>query len=235
MERSRGGGMETSGAPRSRPFHHVACRPRRRSARLDGTNSLPRPVVPEEGAHASKPGFRIIREVPFLRCPHVVSPSIERTGRFDPCSRSCWRRLSSERRARAWLSPASRGHARWSARVRATTKQRSPGSERTCSWHWALSATLVAATVAMGGSQDGIARVAQGTAAGIGFIGTGATLKTTEREHVQGLTTAASIWMTSAIGVAAGMGSVDCRRCCAGRLVHSPGSGSGGTSSAQAR
>ena len=35
-----------------------------------------------------------------------------------------WRRCSSERSARAWLSPTSCGHARWSARVRARTKQK---------------------------------------------------------------------------------------------------------------
>lgn len=70
------------------------------------------------------------------------------------------------------------------------------------------SATFVVAAVAMGGSNDDIARVVQGAAAGIGFIGAGAILKVSESETIRGLTTAASVWMTSAIGVAAGMGSL---------------------------
>src|SRR5215470_11800098 len=55
------------------------------------------------------------------------------------------------------------------------------------------SATFVVATAAVGGSLDDLARVVQGTAAGIGFIGAGAILKGVE--GVRGLTTAASIWM----------------------------------------
>jgi putative Mg2+ transporter-C (MgtC) family protein len=66
------------------------------------------------------------------------------------------------------------------------------------------SATLVVSTEAAGGSLDDVARVIQGTAAGIGFIGAGAILK--GAEGIRGLTTAASIWMTAALGVAAGMG-----------------------------
>jgi putative Mg2+ transporter-C (MgtC) family protein len=70
------------------------------------------------------------------------------------------------------------------------------------------SATLVVATVGTGGSSGDVARVVQGAAAGIGFIGAGAILKvSTGDHHIRGLTTAASIWMTAAIGVAAGMGS----------------------------
>jgi len=55
---------------------------------------------------------------------------------------------------------------------------------------------------------DSIARVIQGILAGIGFIGAGAILKTSEKQdvHVHGLTTAAGIWMTAAIGVAIGLG-----------------------------
>ena len=50
-----------------------------------------------------------------------------------------------------------------------------------------------------------LASVVQGVAAGIGFIGAGTILKLAEREQIKGLTTAASIWMTAAIGVAAGI------------------------------
>ncbi len=41
---------------------------------------------------------------------------------------------------------------------------------------------------------------------GIGFLGAGIIIKTTGDEHVHGLTTAAVIWATAAIGVLAGLG-----------------------------
>jgi putative Mg2+ transporter-C (MgtC) family protein len=53
---------------------------------------------------------------------------------------------------------------------------------------------------------EDVSRVLQGVAAGIGFIGAGAILKQSNRNDIRGLTTAASIWTTAAIGVAAGMG-----------------------------
>jgi len=51
-----------------------------------------------------------------------------------------------------------------------------------------------------------MSRVIQGLIAGIGFLGAGTILKGSEPNKVQGLTTAAGIWMTSAIGMAAGLG-----------------------------
>lgn len=56
--------------------------------------------------------------------------------------------------------------------------------------------------------QDAISRVVQGIVAGIGFLGAGTILKNKEldTQRVKGLTTAAGLWMTAAIGVAAGMG-----------------------------
>lgn len=48
------------------------------------------------------------------------------------------------------------------------------------------------------------ARVAAQVVTGIGFLGAGAILRT--EGHVQGLTTAAVIWVTAAIGVAAAIG-----------------------------
>lgn len=52
-----------------------------------------------------------------------------------------------------------------------------------------------------------MSRVLQGVIAGIGFLGAGAIIKHKEEPgHVQGLTTAAGIWMTAAIGVACGLG-----------------------------
>ena len=46
----------------------------------------------------------------------------------------------------------------------------------------------------------------QGIVSGIGFLGAGAILKLDREERISGLTTAAGVWMTAAIGMAAGMG-----------------------------
>lgn len=51
-----------------------------------------------------------------------------------------------------------------------------------------------------------MSRVVQGIVTGIGFLGAGAIIKHRSEEDVQGLTTAAGIWMTAAIGVACGLG-----------------------------
>jgi putative Mg2+ transporter-C (MgtC) family protein len=47
-------------------------------------------------------------------------------------------------------------------------------------------------------------RMAQGIMTGIGFLGAGVIMK--ERASIRGLTTAASIWITAAIGILAGVG-----------------------------
>jgi putative Mg2+ transporter-C (MgtC) family protein len=49
-------------------------------------------------------------------------------------------------------------------------------------------------------------RILQGITAGIGFVGAGVILRRPEIQDVQGLTTAAAIWLVSAIGVAVGAG-----------------------------
>lgn len=49
-------------------------------------------------------------------------------------------------------------------------------------------------------------RVIQGIIAGIGFLGAGTILKGNSAQDVKGLTTAAGIWLTAAIGVACGLG-----------------------------
>ena len=55
---------------------------------------------------------------------------------------------------------------------------------------------------------DAMSRVLQGIVAGIGFLGAGAIIKSAQHEGATGLTTAAGIWLTAAIGVAAGMGQL---------------------------
>lgn len=51
-----------------------------------------------------------------------------------------------------------------------------------------------------------ISRVAAGVVVGVGFIGAGVIFRGQRDEHVAGLTTAATIWVTAAIGLAAGAG-----------------------------
>lgn len=51
-----------------------------------------------------------------------------------------------------------------------------------------------------------VSRVVQGIIAGIGFLGAGAIIKIDKDHEIRGLTTAASIWVAAAIGIAAGMG-----------------------------
>ena len=48
-------------------------------------------------------------------------------------------------------------------------------------------------------------RVVQGVITGIGFLGAGTILKLVDRGEVHGLTTAATIWVTAAVGVAAAL------------------------------
>ncbi len=67
-------------------------------------------------------------------------------------------------------------------------------------------AVVVIACQDAGMSLDGLSRVIQGIVTGIGFIGAGTILKLNEQREIQGLTTAAGLWMTAAIGVAVGLG-----------------------------
>jgi putative Mg2+ transporter-C (MgtC) family protein len=67
---------------------------------------------------------------------------------------------------------------------------------------------FVLACSGVGMSMDGLSRVIQGIVTGIGFIGAGSILKLSEEREIKGLTTSAGIWMTAAIGVAVGLGSL---------------------------
>jgi putative Mg2+ transporter-C (MgtC) family protein len=57
-----------------------------------------------------------------------------------------------------------------------------------------------------GMSSEGMSRVIQGVITGMGFLGAGAILKMTNEETIKGLTTAAGLWVTAAIGIAVGLG-----------------------------
>jgi putative Mg2+ transporter-C (MgtC) family protein len=67
-------------------------------------------------------------------------------------------------------------------------------------------ALFVLAPLQSGMNLDGMSRVIQGIITGIGFIGGGAILKLQEQRAIEGLTTAAGIWLTAAVGIAAGLG-----------------------------
>lgn len=66
------------------------------------------------------------------------------------------------------------------------------------------SALFVLAPILAGIDGGDNTRVMQGIVSGIGFLGAGAILR--DGMRVEGLTTAAGIWMTAAIGMAVGMG-----------------------------
>jgi putative Mg2+ transporter-C (MgtC) family protein len=51
-----------------------------------------------------------------------------------------------------------------------------------------------------------LSRVAAAVVVGVGFIGAGVIFRGRQEEEVAGLTTAATIWITAAIGLAAGAG-----------------------------
>lgn len=58
------------------------------------------------------------------------------------------------------------------------------------------------------GKEDAaVSRVIQGIITGIGFLGAGVIIRRNERDQVHGLTTAACIWLTACVGVAAGLGA----------------------------
>jgi putative Mg2+ transporter-C (MgtC) family protein len=53
-----------------------------------------------------------------------------------------------------------------------------------------------------------LSRVLQGVITGIGFVGAGAILKLSADERVVGVTTAASVWLTAAVGAAVAIGAL---------------------------
>jgi putative Mg2+ transporter-C (MgtC) family protein len=61
------------------------------------------------------------------------------------------------------------------------------------------------AVLAVARNQSDVSRVIQGVITGVGFIGAGVILYRTSDETVHGLTTAAAIWVTAAMGVLCGL------------------------------
>ena len=63
-----------------------------------------------------------------------------------------------------------------------------------------------------------VSRVLQGLVAGIGFVGGGAILRSKTSGEVEGLTTATSVWVVAAIGIATGLGLLLHRLVLLGRI-----------------
>ena len=61
---------------------------------------------------------------------------------------------------------------------------------------------------AAGTSRNAVSSVLQGLITGIGFLGAGVIIRNANAKRIQGLTTAASIWVTTLIGAAIGMGEL---------------------------
>ena len=66
--------------------------------------------------------------------------------------------------------------------------------------------TIIGLLLNAAGDLTSASRILQGVAAGIGFLGAGVIMRRPESSDVQGLTTAAAIWIVSAIGIAVGAG-----------------------------
>jgi putative Mg2+ transporter-C (MgtC) family protein len=56
-------------------------------------------------------------------------------------------------------------------------------------------------------SQDAVSRVVQGILTGLGFLGAGSILRAKDGTEVQGLTTAATVWIAAGLGITAGLGA----------------------------
>jgi putative Mg2+ transporter-C (MgtC) family protein len=90
------------------------------------------------------------------------------------------------------------------------------GLEREWQGHWAGLRTHMMVSIGCaifvitganwaGESSDSVTRVIQGVTAGIGFLGAGTILKLDQKQEIKGLTTASSIWLSAALGTAAGL------------------------------
>ena len=71
----------------------------------------------------------------------------------------------------------------------------------------ALVVLVVAANSA--GDRDAVSRAIQGIITGIGFLGAGVIMQYEHERRVEGLTTAASIWVAAGLGMACGAGLIE--------------------------
>jgi putative Mg2+ transporter-C (MgtC) family protein len=88
--------------------------------------------------------------------------------------------------------------------------RRKPAGLRTMAMVGLGSAVFILATIdpadpARSGYTDATSHVIQGIVTGIGFLGAGAIIRGSGDDTVRGLTTAASIWLAAATGIACGL------------------------------
>jgi putative Mg2+ transporter-C (MgtC) family protein len=69
-----------------------------------------------------------------------------------------------------------------------------------------IGSAVVVIAMELHGGPDSVSRVIQGILTGIGFLGAGVIFRREQATKVSGLTTAAAVWLTAGLGVAAGMG-----------------------------
>jgi putative Mg2+ transporter-C (MgtC) family protein len=67
--------------------------------------------------------------------------------------------------------------------------------------------SALAVLAVYGNDSAAASRVIQGIVTGIGFLGAGVIIRRMEKGQVHGLTTAASVWLTAALGAACGVGA----------------------------
>ncbi len=74
----------------------------------------------------------------------------------------------------------------------------------------ALFTLIIMQTGGLQASPDALSRVIQGIAAGVGFLGAGEIVRQSSQKsqqlEIHGLTSAAAIWVSAALGIAAGCG-----------------------------
>ncbi|AUB41423.1 mgtC, putative Mg2+ transporter-C [Nostoc flagelliforme CCNUN1] len=91
--------------------------------------------------------------------------------------------------------------------------KRKPAGLRThmlVSFGSAVFTLIIMQTDGLQSSGDALSRVIQGIAAGVGFLGAGEIVRQSSEEsqrlEIHGLTSAAAIWVSAALGIAAGCG-----------------------------
>ena len=88
--------------------------------------------------------------------------------------------------------------------------RRKPAGVRTHSLVSIGAALVVMGALALpGATPDTVSRVVQGLITGIGFLGAGVILHHESGQRIEGLTTAASIWVAAGLGAACGAGLVE--------------------------
>ena len=85
--------------------------------------------------------------------------------------------------------------------------RRKPAGLRTLALVALGSASFIIETIdtTRGVYTDATSHVIQGIVTGVGFLGAGSIMRSADEESVRGLTTAASIWLAAAAGIACGL------------------------------